>query len=553
MPNLRLFPALALAALVLGCQSAPPPPPLEATDEVIDNPGPAAAAQLRRTFRSGDGFVERLERLIELEGQALNLAEYEPLKLGALGSAILDLNYASLSGHHVLGRFYEHVGAAEAVDHHNAWAQVIKAAMTEQGTGEADSPYAAITPMEAQFYLHSEGLDPVGAIYKSNQATPLMLMVLGRPPEEGPLRPLHFALESLHRAAKEQFPSEALGEELSPLTLMGMLARQGDPAAQTALGALLAARNRIDDAAGWLQAGARTDNVIAHNILARIQAAKANQAQTAEDRQAALEEVLENYLRAIALGSSNAMYGLAVLYLDSLFGADNLASAIPLLRQAGELGNSDAMLYLAYLHYAGQHVQEDRDKARDYFVRSASLNNKAARLGYARYLMREGGDDEGDSRAVGWLEEVVVETASPEAMVMLGNLHARGVGTEQNFRAAYRWYRDAAKAAPDQADIVNEVAWTLTVSDLKRLRRERFANRIMTQLMQSDEQAKSRPEYLDTWAATYAATGNFSEAVRLQELALREAMNAEREDVLDVLRQHLDLFREGKPVIEQVP
>ena len=91
------------------------------------------------------------------------------------------------------------------------------------------------------------------------------------------------------------------------------------------------------------------------------------------------------------------------------------------------------------------------------------------------------------------------------------------------------------------------------MSDLSRLRRGRYANRIMTKLMESNEQARSQPEYLDTWAATYAATGNFREAVRLQEMAVQEAIHADRDDVLDILQQHLDLFLAGKPVIEPAP
>ena len=543
--------AFALAVLLLGCQSAPPP--IELTDALIYTPSATVAARLRGDFLAADGLAERMERLIELEGQALDLAKYEPLKLGALGHAILDLNYASLSGHYVLGRFYDHVGAAETENHHGAWEQAVKEAMRVDASGEADSPYAAITPMEAQFYLRSEGLAPVGALYRSSKATPFMLLVLGRPQETAPLRRLHFALDGLHQVAIDRLQTDALGEEFSPLRLTGFLARQGDPAAQTALGILLAGQQRTDDALDWLQAGTRLDNVIAHNALARIHAAKSFQAETPEEREAALENVLENSLRAISLGSSEAMYRLAAMYLEGVFGEDNATSAIPLLRQAGELDNSDALLYLAYLHYAGERVPRDPAKARDYFVRSAALKNSAARLGYARYLMQEGTEGEGAGRAVGWLEEVVRETADPEAMLMLGNLHARGVGARQNFRAARRWYRQAAAAAPDQANIVNEVAWTLTVSDLERLRRVRFANRIMTKMMRSDEEAKSKPEYLDTWAATYAANGNFSEAVRLQELALQEAINADRQDVLDILQEHLDLFLAGKPVIERVP
>ena len=544
--------AAGLAALLLGCQSMPPPAP-EIEAETLDDPTPALAARLRSEFLAGDDFADSLERLIELEGQALELIEYEPLKLGAIGSAILDMNYASLSGHYALKTFYDYVEAADAVDHHAAWVAATKAAMAQARSGAPDNPYSAITPAEAQFYLRSEELSAVGVIYKSNEDTPFMLLALGRSPNEGPLRPLHFALDGLDQAAEKRFTGDGPDGELAPLTLIGLLARQGDPAAQTALGALLVARNRIDDAIGWLQAGSRVDNVIAHNILARIYTIQYGQAPSPEERQAALDNVLENYMRATALGSPNAMYGLAALYLEGVFGADNVAAAIPLMRQAGDLDHSDALLHLAYLHYAGEAVEEDRDAAEEYFVRSAALNNNAARLSYARYLMRERAAPDSDGRAIAWLMEMVQDTADPEAMLMLGNLHARGVAAKQNFRTARKWFRDAAKAAPEHADIVNEVAWTLTVSDLDRLRQARFANRIMTRLMKADGDAQSKPEYLDTWAATYAATGNFREAVRVQELALQKAVDMDRKDVLDILQQHLDLFLDGKPVIEQVP
>ena len=138
-------------------------------------------------------------------------------------------------------------------------------------------------------------------------------------------------------------------------------------------------------------------------------------------------------------------------------------------------------------------------------------------------------------------------------MLLLGNLHARGVTSEQNLRAAYRWYRGAAKTAAMNADIVNEVAWTLTVSDLDDLRKARYALRIMSSLMNADDDARTRPEYLDTWAATHAANGDFGEAIRLQKLALVEAKNAERDDVLDILQEHLDLFIAGEQVIETAP
>ncbi len=535
----------------------------------------AVAAQLRGAFRAQEGLGERLARLMELEQQALSLLDHEPLKLGALGSAILDINYGSLSGHYMLRRFYEHVEAADTAALHGLWVAAIKTAMAQSGAGERDSPMRAVTPAEAQVYVRSEQLTPIGVLYiaspaglgeaeqelasrgrrsgaEDGQDAAFVMLVHGRS-EEGSLRYLHFGLAALYRAAEAQFRSQAPDAEFRPVRLVGELARQGDPAAQTALGAFLLNRQRLQDAIGWLQAGARSDNVIANSLLARAHLLRANRAATPQARQEALDEVLENYLHAIALGSSDAMHLLAVLYLNGVFGQDEADAGAPLLRRAAGLDNSNAMLMLAYLHYTGETVQQDLAKTERYFIRAAALNNAAARIGYARYLVQEKRRDAADERVIAWLEETVAESEDPDAMLALGNLHARGLATKQDLRAAYRWYRAAAKAAPRDAGIINEVAWTLTVSDLERLRRTRYANRIMTEVMQADQEARAQPEYLDTWAATYAARGDFAEAVRLQELALQKAIDQERDDVLPILQEHLDLFLAGKPVVEPAP
>ena len=116
-----------------------------------------------------------------------------------------------------------------------------------------------------------------------------------------------------------------------------------------------------------------------------------------------------------------------------------------------------------------------------------------------------------------------------------------------------RIFRAGSSFAPDDATIVNEVAWTLTVSDLAELQRNRYALSIMDTMMEANEAARKRPEYLDTWAAAYAATGDFERAIELQELALSVAEEMEFESVLDILREHLDAFREGQTIIETAP
>ena len=551
MRVLLATPLLLIATVLAGCQSVPP-----ADAAGADRPTAATAAGLRQAFLDGDELADQLRKLADLELQALRLAEDEPLKLGAIGTAILDICRGSLTGHYALRRFYEHLDSPDVADSHAAWMEAIGAHMAGGADGTPGNPYSTLTPVEAQIFVIAESLSPVGSIYQSSEPESFYMLVVGRP-EQGPLQQFHFNLDALYRTTVTSLSDRTAGRaphfEFTPLTLMGILARSGDASAQAAVGAMLMARKQYDDAVGWLRTASRAGNVIANVMLARIFWENSLTAETEDDRRQALDQVMENYLHAIALGSTDAMYALGSLYLTGAFGEDNEASGVPLLDQAGDLGHSEALLYLAHLYYAGDGVERDTARAGVYFIRSAALRNSAARLGYARYLMREGDAGQGDERAVRWLEELVDENEDPQAMLLLGNLHARGIAAKQSFRTAHRWYRDAAKAAPNNADIVNEVAWTLTVSDLARLRKARYARKIMTRMMEADERARTSPEFLDTWAATFAANGNFDEAVRLQQLALKQATDADREDVLGVLQEHLDLFMARKPVIEPAP
>jgi hypothetical protein len=138
-------------------------------------------------------------------------------------------------------------------------------------------------------------------------------------------------------------------------------------------------------------------------------------------------------------------------------------------------------------------------------------------------------------------------------MLLLGNLHARGVGVKPSPRRAVGWYKDAVKVSPDDANIVNEVTWTLTVSDLKRLKRARYALTIMDDLMSNDEDARSKPEYLDTWAAAHAANGDFGRAISIQEEAVEAAKAEQYESVREIIEQHLDEFKNGRTITEPAP
>jgi TPR repeat protein len=346
--------------------------------------------------------------------------------------------------------------------------------------------------------------------------------------------------------------AEGPSREYTPYSLIGQLAQQGYSAAQTAVGVLLAREGDFDGAVDWLRAASRTGNLVANTLLAQIHLQRARMSSTDDERTAAMDLVLENYLHAIALGSTEAMYDLAALYINGHYGDDNRLQGVPLLEQARDLENSQATVFLAHLYYTGEVVDRNLDTARSYYAQAADTGNETARKSYARFLLDRDAEQAGDPRAVAWLEELA-EDGEAESMLLLGNLYARGVGTDRSVRNAVRWFEEAVDVDPQDANIVNEVAWTLTVSDQAELRRSRYARRIMNRLMEKNEEARQRPEYLDTWAATHAASGDFERAVVVQQQALDVALAADYEEVLDILREHLEAFKAGETISEAVP
>jgi len=508
----------------------------------------------RAQFLSQPKLAKRMQRLLELEQQALQLAEDEPLKLGSIGSAILDIYAGSQTGHFAMGRFYAYVESSEAQADHDAHLSSLQQTMTSSGNGKRQSPFQVLTIYDAHTYARTQGNSPVGSIYQSTELTPFGFLLVARP-QHGPLQQTFFDISHVLQDFRER-DAIASGDPRqtgNPWSFMRLLASRMDTAAQAAIGRYLASVQKYDDAVGWLQVASRSGNVLANSMLARIYWTQALAAEDDSERDELRERSLENYLHAIALGSTDSMYTLANLYINDFFGEENRLAAIPLLRQAGDLDHAESLLYLGHLHNIGREVEQSVALATTYFERAAALKDPQAILSYGRFL----GGLETDNSAVenGQVHSLLTALAdddNAEAMVVLGNLHARGVGTRASNSRAVRWYKKAINKAPDNADIVNEVAWTLTVSDLAGLKRAKYAKRIMDHLM-VNEAMRLRPEYLDTWAAAHAASGDFTQAISLQQEAIVQATSQDRDDVLDILKDHLEQFEAGATITEQAP
>lgn len=564
--------ALVLGAYLLasGCATVPSGPPptydelanLVADEQAIDA---EQVTQLRQAFLANPDFDERIRTVTLLEQETVGLMREEQLlRLGPIGSAILEHYRASILAHQALAEFYRHVDMPEQAAVHEAWTAAIGAAVEMTGEGTFDAPYQVLSPNEAKGYLRTRGLTEVGSIYRQSQERPFMLWI-GATREGRPLENVFFDLDGLYSALSELVrrkpttvfpigPPQSCGElgicdSFSPGSLIQILAAGNDPAALAFVG--WEGLRRSKDAVEALRFAAWSGNAMANRILAELWVQEAfNGTQESKERDQYLVGAERNYLVAIRAGYEDAMFELGRLYVMGAYGGEKTANGLALISRSAELDNPDALLWLGWHHVLGDLVARDHERAEHYFLRAAE-RDEVAKLEYVRFLMHPEVDLGFNERAYRWVRQFARDD-NAHAMVLIGDLYARGLHVGKSFRRAGSWFKNAVKAAPDDPYLVNEVAWRLAVTHLPKLRDERYALEIMERIMGESEEASRNPAYLDTLAAAYAANGNFERAVAVQEQAI-EVARASSDNALPILLEHLEAFRAGEEISEQVP
>ena len=114
------------------------------------------------------------------------------------------------------------------------------------------------------------------------------------------------------------------------------------------------------------------------------------------------------------------------------------------LRKAAENGDTDSMVILGLMHYAGRGVPKDGLEAVNWFRKAAERGNAAgmARLGEAYYL--GWGVAQNDREALSWFRKAV-DGGNTDAMVYLGEVYGDGRSVPRDDREASNWYRKAAE------------------------------------------------------------------------------------------------------------
>ena len=531
----------------------------------IQNGTSKDVAALRKHFVDAPDFVDRLQRMAELEAETMALINQEALRLGAMGTALLDQYYGNLLGHLAFQLYYERVGELEAAANHSRVMDLLTEQIEAQGDGSRERPYAVFSAGEASTLLRIRGRQGMGSIYIPRPDNPALqpkepwdlaiLVISGRTsvePGSEPLLSEYFDLSETFHAIRRRNMHENPETEFDPINLIYYLARRGDLAAMTAIGTFVGLRDpaKFEQSRPWLEQATRRGNLLAQLALAELFATKARSV-SAEEAAPYVHKAIEQHLQAIARGSTEAMVQLARLYLEEHFGLVDTEKAIGLLDKAASLKTIPALQLLASFYYEGEYVDHDVQKAAALMREAGELGNPRARMAYARILIELDEDrDTFAESALPWIKEAA-EDEDVEAMMLLGEAYAKGSQAKKSVRRAKRWFKQASETS-DDPQIINHVAWTLTVSDQHRLRDTSYALKIMNRMMSDDPNARRNPAYIDTWAAAYAANGDFQRAMELQEEALTQAEQADA-DYVQTLRDHMESFQKRETVEEAVP
>ena len=107
----------------------------------------------------------------ELESQALLYLEQEPLKLGSIGSAILEKDPLNLIGKLALSKFYSSLGTIETgTDFKESYEESIRI-ISESGNGSPEKPWVVSSNQVAELFLKDRGISRVGGRLPKQFAT----------------------------------------------------------------------------------------------------------------------------------------------------------------------------------------------------------------------------------------------------------------------------------------------------------------------------------------------------------------------------------------------
>ena len=154
------------------------------------------------------------------------------------------------------------------------------------------------------------------------------------------------------------------------------------------------------------------------------------------------ESAYNNFLQAVELGNVDANFYLGALSDWYHYPKQDFQVARTYYEACPE--NPYAQISLGYLYWNGQGVEEDKEKAKEYF-NSATKNRVEGYIGLASVAS----SDQDYTTALEYYTKVVEEGTEQlyvaSSMYEIGYLYHNGLGVEQDYKKAMEWYEKATE------------------------------------------------------------------------------------------------------------
>jgi tetratricopeptide (TPR) repeat protein len=152
-----------------------------------------------------------------------------------------------------------------------------------------------------------------------------------------------------------------------------------------------------------------------------------------------------------------------------------------------------------------------------------------------------------DEAIMEWEKALLENPDDIKVQIELHNNLGTVLGALGKFDSATEHFRQATKIEPGNGQALEKLSllrWMMKDPTM------RDGNDTMTLAMRACELTFYRePLMLDLLGRAHAQEGNFTEAVRIAELALWFARTNDREELIDGIQERLELYRESKPYI----
>lgn len=152
------------------------------------------------------------------------------------------------------------------------------------------------------------------------------------------------------------------------------------------------------------------------------------------------------YTQAADMGLNEAKYDLAVLYASGNGTPKNLKRAAEILKPLADGNMPEAEEFLAVLYLKGEGVEKDYEMALKYFRKGIVFENPEALLcaGICLANMKPMDDDKVGKIIRYWTK--AANLGDVNAKINLGLLYYDGKIVTQDYKEAFRWFKDVAEA-----------------------------------------------------------------------------------------------------------